>query len=78
MERPGCEVNHSPPLSARVKNEWSLASAPPIYLRGVGKDNFTIFRWTIPIVYSIAGDKSVGQTQLEYYLFVKVTLFVVK
>jgi len=42
VQRPGYEVNHSPPLSAGVKNEWSLTSAPPLCLRGVGKDSFTM------------------------------------
>ena len=32
---PGHEVNHSPPLSAKVKNEWSYASTPSICLHAV-------------------------------------------
>lgn len=31
------EVNHSPPLTAEVSNEWSYTSAPPICLHGVDK-----------------------------------------
>jgi len=27
---PGCEVDHSPPSSVEVKNEWSCTSPPPI------------------------------------------------
>jgi len=34
------EVNHSPPSRAKVKNEWSHTSTPPICLHGVEKDNF--------------------------------------
>lgn len=26
---PSCEVDHSPPTSVKVKNEWTYASAPP-------------------------------------------------
>ena len=35
------EVNHSPPSSAKVKNEWSCTSTPPICLHGVDRANFT-------------------------------------
>jgi len=31
----GCEVNHPPPSSAKVKNEWSYTSTPPVCLHGV-------------------------------------------
>jgi hypothetical protein len=41
LQRPGREVNHSPPSSAEVKNEWSHTSDPPICLHGVNRDNFT-------------------------------------
>jgi len=30
VERPGREVDHSPPSSDEVKNEWSCTSPPPI------------------------------------------------
>jgi hypothetical protein len=30
----GCEVDHSPPSSAEVKNAWSYTSTPPIRLHG--------------------------------------------
>jgi len=33
---------HSPPFSAQVKNAWSYASTPSLYLREVGRDNFTL------------------------------------
>jgi hypothetical protein len=32
---PGCETDHSPPSSAKVKNAWSYTSTPPICLHGV-------------------------------------------
>jgi hypothetical protein len=28
VKQPGCEVNNSPPSSAKVKNEWSYTSTP--------------------------------------------------
>jgi hypothetical protein len=34
-KQPGRKVDHSPPFSAEVKNEWSLASAPHICFHGV-------------------------------------------
>jgi hypothetical protein len=36
----GCEVGHSTPSIAKVKNEWSYMSSPPISLYGVDSDNF--------------------------------------
>ena len=38
-KRPGREVNHSPPSSDEVKNEWSYVSTPPIRLHGVDREN---------------------------------------
>jgi hypothetical protein len=38
------EVNHSSPPNAEVKNERSYTSTPSIRLRGVDRDNFTLFR----------------------------------
>jgi hypothetical protein len=32
---PGCETDHSPPSSAKVKNTWSYTSTPTISLHGV-------------------------------------------
>ena len=29
--------DQSPPTNAKVKNEWSYAFSPPVYLYGVGK-----------------------------------------
>jgi hypothetical protein len=39
---PGLEVDHLPPSSAEVKNEWSYASTPAICLHGRYRDNFTL------------------------------------
>jgi hypothetical protein len=39
-QRQGREVNHSPPPSAEVKNEWSCTSTLHIYLHGVDKHKF--------------------------------------
>ena len=33
-----CDVDHSPPFKAEVKNEWSCTSAPLICLHGVDRD----------------------------------------
>jgi len=30
VKRSGCEVNHSSPSSADVKNKWTYTSAPPV------------------------------------------------
>ena len=38
VKHPGCEVNHLPPISVKVKNEWSCTSVHPIYLHGVDGD----------------------------------------
>jgi hypothetical protein len=39
VERPGRDVDHPPPTSAEVKNEWSYTSSPQICLNGVDRDN---------------------------------------
>ena len=44
INRPGREVNHSPPFSAEVKNEWSCDSTPALCLHGVDRDNLTFCR----------------------------------
>jgi hypothetical protein len=41
-KRPEREVDHSPPSSAEVKNEWSYTSAPPACLHSVDRNNFTV------------------------------------
>jgi hypothetical protein len=35
VKQPGCEADHSPPSSAKVKNAWSYTSTPPVHLHGV-------------------------------------------
>jgi hypothetical protein len=35
VKRQGREVDHSPPSSTEVKNEWSYTSTPPTPLHGV-------------------------------------------
>jgi hypothetical protein len=39
VKRSGRAVNHSPPSSAEVENEWSCTSAPSICLNGVDRGN---------------------------------------
>ena len=36
----GCELDHSPPSSAEVKNERKYISSPPIWSHGVDRENF--------------------------------------
>jgi len=43
IKRPGREIDHSPPSSAEVKNEWSFTSSLPTYPHSVGRDNFFLF-----------------------------------
>lgn len=38
-KRPGHYVNHSPPYTAEVKNEWSNTSTPPICLHDLNRNN---------------------------------------
>ena len=40
ITRPRCDVDHSPPASAEVKNEWMYTSTSHIRLHGVERDNF--------------------------------------
>jgi hypothetical protein len=42
-KQPKCEVNHSPPSSAKVKNEWSYTPTPAICLHSVDTENFTVY-----------------------------------
>jgi len=44
VKPPGREVNHTPPSTVEVKNEWSCTSTPPICLHGVDRENFIFCR----------------------------------
>jgi hypothetical protein len=37
----GADVDHPPASSAKVKNRWSYASAPPLCLLAVDREEFT-------------------------------------
>ena len=39
---PGCDVDHSPPSNAEVKNEWSYTSAHHICLHGVDRKSLPL------------------------------------
>jgi hypothetical protein len=39
VKRPWREVNHTPPSSAEVKNEYSYTSTSPLWLYGVDREN---------------------------------------
>jgi hypothetical protein len=50
----GHEVDHSPPSSAKVKNEWSHTTTHLICLNGMDRDNFTLLLHnTFNILYSL-------------------------
>ena len=38
-----CEVDHSPPSSAEVKNGWSYNSTPHIHLHGLDRGNYILY-----------------------------------
>jgi hypothetical protein len=38
-----CDVNHSPPSSAEVKNVWTHTSTPPTCLHVVDRENFYFY-----------------------------------
>jgi hypothetical protein len=40
---PEREADHLPTSSAKVKNEWSYTSTPPICLHGMYRDNFLMY-----------------------------------
>jgi hypothetical protein len=42
MNHLGSEVDHCPPYSAKVKNEWRSTYTPSVCLHDVGRDNFTV------------------------------------
>jgi len=42
-KRPECDVEHSHPASAEVKNEWSSTYTNPIRLHGLDTAEFTLF-----------------------------------
>ena len=51
IKQPGREANYSPPSSAKVRNEWSYTSAPPVCLPGEGTDS------SVFLVNGLANDK---------------------
>jgi hypothetical protein len=57
VKQPGCEVDHSPPYEAAIKNEWSYISAPPIHLYGMDGKHF-----------SCLGDCSEGDNSIYWLL----------
>ena len=44
VKRPGSDADHSPPFSAKIKNEWICTSFPPICVRGVERNYFSFER----------------------------------
>jgi len=46
VKRPEHEADHSPPSSAKTKNDWICTSTPSICLQGVDRHNFT-FAFTL-------------------------------
>jgi len=50
--RPGRDVDHSPPSSAKGNKEWRYTSTPPVCFHGMSRDNFTIFVVKYVCIYS--------------------------
>jgi hypothetical protein len=44
LRQPRHQVNHSPPSSAEVKNEWSYTSTPPLCFYSTDREKFTFVR----------------------------------
>jgi len=42
VKRPECEVNHSSPSSADVKNKWTYITAPPVGVHDVDRKKFSL------------------------------------
>jgi hypothetical protein len=53
VQPPEREVNHTPPSTVEVKNEWSCTSTPPICLHGVDRENF-IFCLYLVLYFAIS------------------------
>jgi hypothetical protein len=54
VKRRGHKVNHSPPSSAEVKNEWSYTSRPPICHHGVDKETYVLtYFYCLPTIFCI-------------------------
>jgi hypothetical protein len=51
VKRPWREVNHSLPSGAKVENEWSRTSAPPMWLYGVHKERLRFWGLPQPLKY---------------------------
>jgi hypothetical protein len=49
IKRPGCEVDHSPPSNAEIKNEWSYTSAP-LYAFMAWTDRTPYFTFTYQVM----------------------------
>jgi hypothetical protein len=52
IKRPGRDVKHSPPFSAKVKNEWSYYTFTPIHLHGTNKGNFNLL-FSSSVIYAL-------------------------
>jgi hypothetical protein len=56
---PGCEADHSPPSSSKVKNVWSYTSTPAVHLHGM----------------VLSYEKAQGQFYLYLYLYLYLYSF---
>jgi hypothetical protein len=43
VNQPMCELNQSPPSSAKIKNEWNYTFTPSVRLLGIDKENLTFY-----------------------------------
>lgn len=74
FRRLGREVNHSPPASTEVKNDWCYIP-PPTYLHGVHLVNFNSNAWHYVICYPICSSScwlySMKEATLHYFLMLE-------
>jgi len=45
VKHSGCEVNHPPPSSAKVKNERSYTPSEPMFLYGMDNETVRVWEW---------------------------------
>jgi hypothetical protein len=61
------DVDHSPPPSAEIKNEWSYTSTPHIRLHGVNRNNSAL---TLPIFHCLRRSEETANVQgfMKYFV----------
>jgi len=69
VKQPGREINHLPPSTVEVKNEWSYTSSSPIYHCGMDREDFT-FTFFVPYLSPVhlLDNKLILELKFETYL----------